>query len=481
MFRRNFLKNIGIAGAVTAIPAQNLLAANAQSANEGVSGKVHNKGNAIAGCIVSDGYTVTNTDQGGKYKIPPHPKAEFVFISIPAGYHIDHEQGIARFYQSITKAATSYDFDLEKNSIKDDKHTLFIWADPQIRDDKSKQHLIEVTAPDTAEHIKLYSHTPVHGICVGDFVQDKFDLLDGYTKAISKTSIPYFQLIGNHDMNYEARTDDNSANKFKSLFGPTYYSFNRGKIHYIMLDDVFFIGKDQSYIGYLTEDTLQWMEKDLQFVKPGSTLIVSLHIPTNTADKDRYKLKKENIAGVLSNREHLYSLLKSYKVHFMSGHTHWNENWEKDNMIEHNHGTICGAWWRPQNMNSDGAPNGYAVYEIDGSNIKWYYKSVGFPKEYQFKLYPAGRSATKPDAIVANVWNYDQQWDVEWFEDGITKGKMEQFTGFDPDVEKFYPKGYVQALTSHLFAAIPTKNAKQITVKVTDRFGNIYQDQINIV
>jgi len=165
----------------------------------------------------------------------------------------------------------------------------------------------------------------------------------------------------------------------------------------------------------------------------------------------------------------------------MSGHTHWNENWERDNMIEHNHGTICGAWWRAKNMNCDGTPNGYAVYEIDGENIKWYYKSVGFPQEYQLKLYPVGRSSAKPGAVIANVWNHDQKWDVEWFEDGMAKGKMEQFTGLDPDVEKFYEKGYVQAQTSHLFAATPSKNAKNITVKTTDRFGNIYQDQISLI
>ena len=49
----------------------------------------------------------------------------------------------------------------------------------------------------------------------------------------------------------------------------------------------------------------------------------------------------------------------------MSGHTHFNESWEQDNIIEHNHGTVCGAWWTGP-ICGDGTPRGYGVYEVNG-------------------------------------------------------------------------------------------------------------------
>ena len=143
-------------------------------------------------------------------------------------------------------------------------------------------------------------------------------------------------------------------------------SFNRGKIHYVVLDDVFFIGEAKKYIGYLPETQLQWLEQDLALVKPGTTVVVSLHIPTNTGAARRGK-KEESISGVVSNRKQLYKILQPYKVHIMSGHTHYNEKWEEGNIMEHNHGTVCGAWWTGP-ICGDGTPNGYGV-RVDGAEI----------------------------------------------------------------------------------------------------------------
>lgn len=482
MRRRDFLKNMGIAGAFTAVPAESLLAGSRTDAPGIVKGKVA-AGNkqGILGAVVSDGYTVTATDRHGNYRFVLHPAAEFVFLSLPSGYHIPHENGLARCYQPINnqQITQTIDFVLKQNELDDHKHAFIIWADTQIIKDKDAVKLITVSAPDTAEHIRSLGNIPVHGITVGDLVHDRFDLFDEYSKAVSVTGVPFFQVIGNHDMDYTARTDNQSQNTFKSFFGPTYYSFNRGKIHYITLDNVFYIGKGRSFIGYLPEEQLKWLERDLKYVPEGSTVVINMHIPTNTGEKARSMLREELMSNVLINREHLYKLLKPYTVHFMSGHTHWNEKWEKDNMTEHNHGTVCGAWWTEQNLAMDGTPNGYAIYIVEGSEIKWHYKSVGFTEDYQIKVYPVGRSLEKPQSIVANVWNFDSKWKVEWLEDGKLKGNMEQFTGEDPDVVKHYVKSYKRP-TDHLFSATPSPSAQEIIVRATDRFGKTYEAKIKV-
>ena len=32
------------------------------------------------------------------------------------------------------------------------------------------------------------------------------------------------------------------------MFGPTYYSFDRGRVHYVVLDNVFYLSR--GYVGY---------------------------------------------------------------------------------------------------------------------------------------------------------------------------------------------------------------------------------------
>jgi hypothetical protein len=481
MQRRNFLKNMAGIGIVTTVPATHLLAADTKAGAASVKGKVQSAGKGLAGVVVSDGYTVSTTDQKGNYQIALHSDAGFVFVSIPSGYHIPHDNGIARFYKRLDKTQTAHtaDFALQKNAMDDHKHAVIVWADTQMVKDEDAVTLINVSSPDTAATVKSLGNVPVHGISVGDLVHDRADLYDEYAKAVAGTGIPFFQVIGNHDQTYAARGDEGSQDKFHNLFGPGYFSFNRGKVHYVFLDDVFFVGKGHSYIGYLTDTQLNWLEQDLKYVPAGSTVIVSLHIPTKNDLKARMNLKEEPLGSTVTNREHLYALLKPYKVHILSGHTHWNENWEKGNMMEHNHGTVCGAWWRPQNIAVDGTPNGYGVYEIDGDEVKWYYKGTGLPKEQQMTLYAPGKVTAKSTAVVANVWNWDAQWKVEWLEDGVLKGSMEQIRCQDPVVLANYPAN-MHVYSDHFFAAVPATGTKEILVRATDRFGKVYEEKIQL-
>jgi hypothetical protein len=495
MERRSFLRNFTLAGAFLTVPPSLANAATtAPSIKKNIGniilkGKVQSKGAGIAGVAVTDGFNVTLTDKNGNYELLSNNTAEFVYISIPAGYQFANEKGIAKFYVPINTNGIGFknDFELDKLSTDDKQHCFVVWADTQMISQKDVDLLKSQSVPDLQQLVAAYpKQTLFHGIGCGDLVWDKFELFTGYKEAIETTGVTFFNVIGNHDMDIDARTDELSAKTFKQQFGPTYYSFNRGDIHYVVLDDVFFIGTAKQYIGYITESQLQWLEQDLQQVKPGATVVVSLHIPTNTGDARRNK-KPAELGSVVSNRKQLYKILAPYKVHVMSGHTHFNDTWEEENIMEHNHGTVCGAWWTGP-VCGDGTPNGYGVYEVNGSEIKWYYKSTGQLKNSQLRLYGKGRSKDYPEDIVANVWNWDAKWKVEWMEDGVAKGAMEQRVSLDPLAVELYagpelPKKHKfvePSLTDHIFFARPSANAKQIEVKATDRFGNVYIEKINL-
>jgi hypothetical protein len=490
MERRSFLKGMGLLSVTAAIPVSEALAGNRVYEGIAIRGKVTSAGKGIANVAISDGFQVVKTGADGSYAITANYQADFVFISLPSGYDFPHVNGIASFYKKIVKNSQqqTMDFSLEKLKKADDKHAFIIWGDTQIQSKQDAELLKTISAPDTLATVRSLGDLPLHGVACGDLVFDKFDLFPDYKSAVAITGIPFFQLIGNHDIDYTARTDDGSQETFKSHFGPAYYSFNRGRIHYVVLDNVFFVGAGHRYIGYLTEDQLSWLEKDLQSVPAGSTVVVCLHIPTNNGEKRRKNAKDDELGGVTANREALYALLKNYKVHIMSGHTHFNENWEVENIMEHNHGTVCGAWWSGP-VCGDGTPNGYAVYKVDGDNISWYYKSVGFDKGHQLSVYKKGSVEGKPGAILANVWNWDAKWKVEWLEDGISKGVMEQFTGYDPAAVELYKGPAIPALhkwvepnlTDHLFTALPSAQAKKVLIRATDRFGIVYEKELSLV
>ncbi|HEX8460058.1 MAG TPA: metallophosphoesterase N-terminal domain-containing protein, partial [Segetibacter sp.] len=124
MERRNFLKSFGLAGTALVVPATITKAVASTGkkdlANLILRGKVQSNGKGIAGVAVTDGINVTVTDNAGNYELLSNNTAEFVYISVPAGYKIPHDKGIAKFYVPITqKGSFKADFNLEKLKVDD--------------------------------------------------------------------------------------------------------------------------------------------------------------------------------------------------------------------------------------------------------------------------------------------------------------------------------------------------------------------------
>jgi hypothetical protein len=487
MLRRHFLRNLSFVSAGLILPAQELFARYFGFKKPLVNGRVLGGGKPFAGVSISDGFEIVQTDNEGRYTLQPHSNARFVFIILPSGYEVPHANKVASFCESIAPSGDEQivNFSLQPLKVSDERHACIIWGDTQILDKDDARQLNEISAPATRKVVQSLGNQPIHGIALGDLVFDKFDLFPDYKDAVAKTGIPFFQVIGNHDMDLGARSDEMSDITYKAHFGPTYYSFNRGKVHYVVLDNVFCHRPSRGYIGYLTEAQLAWLDKDLALVPKGSTVIVSLHIPTKTGAAKRAGQREESPAGHTSNRDILYKMLAPFNAHIMSAHTHVNENWVEGNLMEHNHGTVCGAWWSGP-ICGDGCPPGFAVYQVEGDTLSWQYYATDGGSAKQLRLYKPGKCSEKPESLVANVWNWDPAWKVEWWQDGKAMGEMERFTGRDPLAVTLYLGPELPAkhkwvepnLTEHLFAAVPGNGAKEITVKATDRFGGVYEERI---
>ena len=451
-----------------------------------ISGTVSDGENPIANVAVTDGQHIVTTDENGFYSISTPVDSRFVYITTPAGYVVSvKDKTIPQFYQLLEGDKTTYDFKLTKNKHNDDKHTFVVHSDVQVTstaDIKQYKTVVE-DCRKTIDGI----NGDVFGIDCGDIVGDSPFLYPNYIDAVSDLEIPMYRAIGNHDMDYYGRSHETSYHTFEKYFGPTVYSFNKGKAHYIVLNNNFFIGRDYFYMGYVDEKTFAWLEQDLALVPKDNLIFIVMHIPSQlTNETQQFKYDYFSIADQTVNARALHQLFKSHETHIITGHMHYNLNMEfGDKIMEHNTASACGTWWQiPECL--DGTPRGYAVYEVDQNQVEWYYKGAEYDRNYQMRVYGVGQDDDFPTDVVVNVWNYDSKWKVELFEDGKKTADMTKFSGYDQytkilcsDRSKVKYDWIYPTKNGHMFRATPKNPNAKLQVKVTDRFGNIYTQDIN--
>ncbi len=451
-----------------------------------IKGRVTAGSAPIAGVVVTDGKNFAVTGSSGRYTLEAADESRFVYLSLPAGYSAPLSEGVVKFFLPIEPQEgkrKSYDFYLEKREQDDSNHGFIVVADPQIYSAKEFK-LLEEGVADIKNTVSGYK-IPFHGIAPGDLISHDHKLYPEYNRVMAKSGIPFFNAMGNHDMVNAGRSFETTQWKYEQMFGPSYYSFNVGKIHYVVLNDCFYVGREFYYIGYLEERQLSWLERDLAYVPKGSTVVVALHIPTTISKKDRDKFSYEKAGTTMANHKGLYKILEPYNTHIISGHLHTNHNEViSANLFEHVTAAMSGAWWQGE-LCTDGTPKGYGVYIANGDTLSWYYKSTNRAKEHQMRLYTGEDNLAFKGYIVANIWNYDPSWRVELYEDGVLTSAMERFEGYDPMAGEIYSnkdklehKWIYPSLTDKLFRAKPKSETSEVIVVATDRFGNRYSEKL---
>src|SRR3546814_14550838 len=56
----------------------------------------------------------------------------------------------------------------------------------------------------------------------------------------SDLGVPWFNVMGNHDINFDVKADSLSDESYEAHFGPSNYAFNHGNVHFIVLDDIIY-------------------------------------------------------------------------------------------------------------------------------------------------------------------------------------------------------------------------------------------------
>jgi hypothetical protein len=449
-----------------------------------LTGSVTCNGKGVADVVVTDGLVCAQTNAAGRYHLIS-TNSKIVYISTPSGYLCERNNSIPVFYKKIDAKFNEYNFRLEKNPIDDNKQLFLAQADVQLVDAECLRQYQKIL-PDCLDVIKSNPDRDAFSVDCGDIVGDAQSLYPSYIAVANQLNIPIYRAIGNHDMDYNGRSHETSTKTFESYFGPTRYSFNKGKVHYIVINNNFFVGRDCYYVGYIDENTFHWLEQDLSYVTKGSLVFVVMHIPTRLTEKKLpFEYTYSNVADQTINYPALYNMLQPFRTHIITGHMHYNLNLvHSSTLMEHITGAVCATWWK-SDICLDGTPRGYGVYTVDGDSVSWYYKSAGSSRDHQMRVYPRGAIAAYPNDFIVNVWNWDLAWKVEWFENEINRGEMTRFTGCDPEAaaicsdKKKVVYDWISVFTTeHLFRATPREKNSTITVKVTDRFGTVYRQQL---
>lgn len=501
-----------------------------------VSGTItYTDGTPAADVAVSDGFTVVKTDSNGKYSLNPHKDCWYIYYSIPENCQVSiNDFGQPCFYTKFDRAVSTYDFTLTKLAAVENKFTLFCLADPQCKDDydeatngRNGDRFKNESVPDIKAHAATMT-TPCYGVTLGDIVYSEgnrnneafMPTMRDYMAA-DKIGMPIFQTIGNHDYtffsgNYPIYADETSSTfnmkaqrAFETVFGPINYSWNRGNAHIISMRNMHWSkntdASGSSYSLSFTDLQVEWLRQDLALVPKDKLIIFCVHIPM---------LNQSAVSAVTV-------LLQQFpNCHIMSGHTHYmrNEPTRTEGIYEHVHAAVSGQWWW-SNINGDGVPNGYGVYEIEGNKIvNGYYKGVNKgmnDRDYQIRLYRGNLKAGTEqrsfnlmhgnNVIIANVFNASPKWKVEIFADGVSEGEMtfikekkyqyhnqyDDRSIFSQDIPEDscqdwwaigYHIGVIKRETSgyyvnnfHMYKhTLQNKDATEIRVEATDEFGRKY-------
>ena len=405
--KRIHLSIIFLLSAVAAASAQSYVRGNVfEDSNQ--NGRRERKEKGIPGVPVSNGVAVVATDQHGEYQLPVGDD-NIIFVIKPSGfkvplndknqpqfYYIHKPGGHPSSFQYRGSAPTGklperVDFGLQRVE-EADEFTALIFGDPQPYTKKEVGHFARGIVEEVAG-VK----NALFGLSLGDLVGDDLDLHGPYIDATKRVGIPWYNVMGNHDMNYEATTDSLSDETYEFNFGPANYSFNYGKVHFIILDDILYPDPrdGKGYWGGFREAQLKFIENDLKLVDKDKLIVMAFHIPLQL-NGDSYRRE---------DRQRLFDLLKDYpNTLSLSAHTHLQrhnfysaeDGWGQPKPHhEYNAGTTSGDWYSgeldqegiPVSTMRDGTPKGYAFIHFTRNQYTIDYKVAGRPKEYQMEIY----------------------------------------------------------------------------------------------
>ena len=372
----------------------------------------------VAGVQVSNGREVVVTGADGTYELPAHDDMN-LFITKPAGYSVPVDEDMIPQFNYVHKVAGSPDlrfggieptgplpqavnFPLIENGVGD-RFTCLAFGDTQPYTNREIGYVRETVGTMLANRDNADTQCLMF---MGDVMGDDLSLYPRFKRIAARGQVPQYFVGGNHDLDFDAETDADSFDTFRREWGPEYYSFDIGQVHFVVLDNVRYPcngvddhafcdpARNPTYNGIIHDRQLEWLRNDLANVPEDKLIVLGAHIPFVTfTDNTAAKHQTDNLDA-------LYEIIGDRPALGLSGHTHtteqilpgeefkgWAENTGTGPARFHQivTGGVSGSWWAgdlndagvPHGRQRLGSPRGYYVLEFDGADYVDTYMTFG--------------------------------------------------------------------------------------------------------
>lgn len=506
-----------------------------------VYGIVSSAGVGVENVVVSDGAEVTVTNEKGIYQLKSAKKWGYVFISVPSGYEVPSVGVLPQFHRALknsTDVVERADFKLEKVDGQD-SYKIFMLGDMHLANRTGDLGQFAQFTSDLTDYMTRHKGEKMYALTLGDMTWDLYWYSNSYyfpqylnTINSQIKNLQIFHTMGNHDNDFQTRSDYDAAVKYVDQICPTYYSFNIGKVHYVVMDDIDCSSYDgtesRNYVKSLSAEQLDWLAKDLSHVAKTTPVVVAMHAQVFYPTTSGFKIDHDQV-----NTLRLFDILDGYTVRFVTGHTHKLFNVTPDapivdghNFREYNSGSVCASWWWSGNLTpgihigTDGTPGGYGIWDVTGTDFQCLYKSTGWPEEYQFRSYdlnnvhfsmadvplmPSDISASVKNAymqyvnaypqnndneVLINIWNWNSDWTLSVVDENRKTLPYTEVWAYDPlhiaalSVKRFNNAGlkstpsFITDKFTHFFKVKADDADTDLVITVKDEFGNEWTENM---
>lgn len=506
-----------------------------------VYGIVSSAGVGVENVVVSDGAEVTVTNEKGIYQLKSAKKWGYVFISVPSGYEVPSVGVLPQFHRALKNSADVVeraDFKLEKVDGQD-SYKIFMLGDMHLANRTGDLGQFAQFTSDLTDYMTRHKGEKMYALTLGDMTWDLYWYSNSYyfpqylnTINSQIKNLQIFHTMGNHDNDFQTRSDYDAAVKYVDQICPTYYSFNIGKVHYVVMDDIDCSSYDgtesRNYVKSLSAEQLDWLAKDLSHVAKTTPVVVAMHAQVFYPTTSGFKIDHDQV-----NTLRLFDILDGYTVRFVTGHTHKLFNVTPDapivdghNFREYNSGSVCASWWWSGNLTpgihigTDGTPGGYGIWDVTGTDFQCLYKSTGWPEEYQFRSYdlnnvhfsmadvplmPSDISASVKNAymqyvnaypqnndneVLINIWNWNSDWTLSVVDENRKTLPYTEVWAYDPlhiaalSVKRFNnaglksTPGFITDKFTHFFKVKADDADTDLVITVKDEFGNEWTENM---
>ena len=381
----------------------------------------------VPGVLVSNGREVVKTNADGKYSLTAYDDMN-LFITKPANYATPLDRDMVPQFNYIHKVKGSpplrfggisptgplpqaINFPLIADPVGD-RFQCLVFGDPQPYSNRELGFVRDTAGTMLAGRDNSKTECLIFE---GDIMGDDLSLFPRFKRMMAVGGVPQYFVAGNHDLDFDATSDADSFDTFRREWGPEYYSFDIGQVHFVVLDNVRYpcngvdphpfcdVSAMPTYNGVISQRQIEWLKNDLALVPKDKLIVLNAHIPfVSFADSEQQKQQTDNFAE-------LAAIIGDRPALGLAGHTHTTEHHRKGESYAgwHTHtgvksapfdliiaGAVSGSWWTgdlndqgiPHATQRLGSPRGYYILDFDGTSYIDTYRTFSGSETQQMSV-----------------------------------------------------------------------------------------------